>query len=191
MGVWIRIIGSLGIHYVPATDDAIIQGVNGVVGDQFLDKNDRTELGENGINLIQDITGTGIKMANALTVSTDDAYLHANAILMRNYIKVSAEDSLRSEENTPNSQNRINAGNTAINFFLFDLWTSGSTGNVPLGETFGQREGSQPEEHYQVNSDITVNPQASINLGQRDYEVYFTAPPPALSIFVGVGILVR
>lgn len=191
MGVWIRTIGSLGIHYVPATDNALIQGVNGVVGDQFLDNDDRTEIGENGVNLIQEITGTGIKMANALTVSTDIAYIHANAILMRNYIKVSAEDSLASEENTPNAENRIKAGNTALTFFLFDLWTSGSTGNVPTGETFGAREGSTPEDHYQVKSDITVNPQASVNLGQRDYEVYFTAPAPATSIFIGVGILVR
>jgi len=191
MGAEIYTIGELGIHWVPASNRTIIKGANGVVGDQFLDDDDRTELCENGINLIQKITGTGIKIANAYTVSTDVAYLHENILVMRNYIKVSAVDSLSGDENTPNTFNRIQAGKMAILTFLYSLWLRGSTGDVPEGETFGQQEGTKAEDHFQVVSDTTVNPQASINLGERTYKIYFTAPPPSASIEIGVGVLVR
>ncbi len=191
MGAWVQCIGLLGIHYSPATNRTILQGVNGVVGDQFLDDTDRTEIAENGVNLIQEITGTGIKLANSFTVSTDTAYLFSNGILMRNFIKVSAEDSLASSENTPNSLNRIKEDKMAILTFLYNLWFRGSTGDVPEGETYGQQEGTVAEDHFQVIADATNNPQSAINLGERTIWVYFTYPAPAGSIVIGVGILVR
>ena len=191
MGAEIYTIGTLGIHWVSASNRTILKGVSGVVGDQFLNDDDRTELAENGINLIQDRTGIGIKIANSFTVSTDVAYLHENILLMRNYIKVSAEDSLSGDENTPNTYNRIQAGKMAILTWLYNLWFRGSTGEVPEGETFGQQEGTVAEDHFQVKSDVTVNPQTSINLGERTYTVYFTAPPPSASIEIGVGVLIR
>lgn len=191
MGDWVRCIGILGIHFIPATNQSILQGINGVVGDQFLDDDDRTDLAENAINLIQDKKGIGVKIANLYTVSTDLAYLFGNGILMRNYIKVSAEESLAASENTPNSINRIKADKMAILTFLYGLWLRGSTGEVPEGETFGQQEGTVAEDHFQVRSDVTINPQAAINNGERTHQVYFTYPAPAGSIEIGVGILVR
>jgi len=196
MGAWINTIGNLGIHFIPATNSTILQGVEGVVGSQFNDDNDRTDIAEAGVNLIQDISGTGIKIANLFTVSTDTAYLFGNGILMRNYLKVSAEDSLAVSENTPNSLNRIQSDKMAMLTFLYNLWFKGSTGVVPEGETFGQglnTDGSPtiPEDHFQVIADLTNNPQSSINLGERNIHVYFTYPAPAGSIVIGVGILLR
>lgn len=196
MGAWIRTIGFQGIHFIPATNRTIIQGVEDVVGDQFLDDDDRTDILENGVNLIQNRSGIGVKIANLNTVSTDIAYLFGNIILMRNYIKISAEDSLSDDENTPNTFSRITAGKMAILNFLYNLWTRGSTGRVPEGETFGQgfnADGSATvaEDHFEVKADITNNPQANINAGERTYDVYFSGPSPAGSIFIGVGILVR
>lgn len=196
MGAWIRTTGLLGIHFIPATNATILNGILGVVGDQFLDDDDRTDIAEAGVNLIQEKTGIGVKIANLYTVSTDSAYLFANGILMRNYIKVSAEDSLSSSENTPNSLNRIQADKMAILTFLYSLWFRGSTGDVPEGETFGQglnTDGSKTvaEDHFQVISDITNNPQSQIDLGERNHSVYFSYPAPAGSIFIGVGILLR
>ena len=191
MGLWIRTIGQLGIHFIPATNQSIMNGVNGIVGDQFLNDDDRTDIAEAGVNLIQEITGTGIKIANLFTISTDSVYFFSNGILMRNYIKVSAEDSISVSENTPNSLNRIATDKMAILGFLYNLWFRGSTGNVPEGETFGQGEGTVAEDHFQVIADATNNPQASINLGERTISVYFTYPTAAGSIEIGVGILVR
>lgn len=196
MGAWIRCIGLLGVHFIPATNATVLNGILAVVGDQFLNDRDRTEIAETGVNLIQEITGVGIKIANLFTGSTETAYLFGNGILMRNFIKVSAEDSLSSTENTPNSLARISSGKMALLTFLYQLWNRGSTGSVPIGETFGQGQNDDgtptvAEDHFEVNSDITVNPQSKINLGERTYEVYFSYPSPAGSIQIGVGVLLR
>lgn len=196
MGAWIWTLGSLGIHFIPATSATTIKGALGVVGDTFEDDNDRTDLAEAGINVIQNITGTGIKLMNLFTISTDVAYLFGNGILMRNFIKVSGVDSLSGSENTPNSFNRIKSDKTAMLMFLYKLWTNGSTGTVAEGETFGQSENDKgvptaPEDHFQVIADITNNPQSRINLGERNIWVYFTYPAPAGSIEIGVGMLLR
>ena len=196
MGIWVRTIGLLGIHYIPSTNATIMNGVLGVVGDQFLDDTDRTDLAEAGINLIQEKAGVGVKVANFFTTSTDTAYLFGNGILMRNFIKVSAEDSLADSENTPNSNNRISSDKMALLTFMYGLWFRGSTGTAPEGETFGQSFNADgtptvADDHFQVVADITNNPQANINLGERTIYVYFSYPAPAGSIVIGVGILLR
>lgn len=195
MGACVRTIGTYGIHYVPATNQTVLYGVEGVVGDYFLDNRDRTDIAEAGVNLIQEKVGVGIKLANFRTPSTDTAYAFANGILMRNYIKISSVDSLQGSENTPNSINRVLADKMAILTFLYGLWFSGSTGDVPEGETFGQTQEedglSTPEDHFQVTVDPIKNSKANLALGKRDIDVNFTYPAPAESIVIGVGILLR
>jgi hypothetical protein len=196
MGVWIRSIGQLGVHYIAATNSTVLNGVQDVVGDQMLNDNDRTDLANAGVNVIQNLSGIGIKIANLFAMSTDPAYMFATGVLMRNYIKVSAVDSLSGSVNTPNSINRIRSDKMAILTFLYGLWFRGSTGSVPEGETFGQSFNSdgtatKPTDHIIVIADLTNNPQAQINLGERNVTVYFTSPPPAGSIEIGVGILLR
>jgi hypothetical protein len=164
------------------------------VGDQFLSDLDRTDLAENGINVIQELDGIGTIVRNFFTPSIDVAYQFGNGILMRNFIKISAVDSLQPSENQPNSIGRIKEDRMAILQFLYRLWESGSTGNVPTGETFGQtqdEEGNEstPEDHFEVKADAINNPQISINAGERNIDVYFTFPAPAGSIKIGVGIL--
>jgi phage tail sheath protein FI len=196
MGAWIRCIQQNGIHCIPATDDIPIYGVKGVKGDFFEDDNDRTEIAEAGVNLIQEKQGVGIKIANFFTVSTATEYLFGNGILMRNYLKISAEDSLAKTENTPNVYNRITASRMALLTFMYTLWKRGSNGDVSEGETFGQsfnEDGTKTKatDHFEVTADLTNNPQSAINLGQRDIDIYFSYPSPAGSIFIGVGILLR
>lgn len=196
MGVWIRTIATFGIHYVPATNETLILGAEGVVGDQFLNNRDRTDIAENGINLIQEKAGIGIKLANCRTPSTDNAYAFGNGILMRNFIKVSSVDSLSGSENTPNAIARLKNDKMAILTFLYKLWKSGSTGETPEGETFGQTQeddgtDSVAEDHFTVSIDPIKNSKTNLQAGERTYDTYFTFPAPAESIQIGVGILLR
>ena len=199
MGCWIRSIGQLGIHYIPAVPINPILGVIGVVGEEsgltFLDDDDRTDLADSGINVIQNISGSGIVIKNFFTPSTTKEFRFANGILMREFIKISAVDSLSDTENEPNSYERIQASKSAVVSFMTRLWRVGSTGNVPLGETFGQTidpetgQGSGISDHFQVQADSINNPQASIEAGQRDIDIWFTYPSPAGSIKIGVGLM--
>ena len=196
MGAWIRAIETLGIHYVPAVQEISLLGVNSVVGEQFDDDENRTDLVNSGINLIQKRDGIGIQIRNFVSPSTNTAFIFANGSLMRNFIKVSAVQSLSSSENKPNSFNRIKEDKTALLRFYYNLWERGSTGSVPEGETFGQQDdgtgsSTAPSDHFQVKADAVNNPQSSINLGQRDLDSWFTYPTPAGSIKIGVGILLR
>jgi len=198
MGAWIRTIATLGIHYIPSVSQISLLGINGIVNDALgdLEDEDRTGLAEYGINIIQFVSGFGYRIRNFFTPSIDTSYLFANGILMRNYIKISAEDSLQASENTPNSFNRIKEDREAIRNFLYRLWYRGSTGSVPEGESFGQQQNEDgslttPEDHFQVQADAINNPQSEINLGQRTLTTYFTYPTPAGSIEIQVGILLR
>lgn len=196
MGAWIRCIATYGIHYIPSIHQLPLLGITGIVRTTKFSDDDRTDIAEYGMNIIQFVNGSGYIIRNFFTPSTTVAYQFANGLLMRNYIKVSSEDSLQTSENTPNSFNRVKSDADAIRKFMFKLWRKGSTGSVPEGETFGRIEDEEGNQtsffyHVQVQADIVNNPQSSLNAGERNLDVYFTYPAPAGSIRIGVGILLR
>lgn len=194
MGAWIRTISKYGIHFVPAIKEVPLYGINNIVRTTLWSDTDRTDLAKNGINIIDFINGSGFVIRNFFTPSTSVEFQFANGILMREYIKVSAVDSLQSSENTPNSFGRILADKDAILQFMLRLWYKGSTGYVAEGETFAQSEdvSGKPtkwSDHIQVQADAINNPQTSIQAGERNLDVWFSYPAPAGSIKIGVGIL--
>jgi hypothetical protein len=199
MGAWINSIQNNGIHWVPATAKTIINGALDVDGDQFLDDDDRTDLINSGINVIQNRAGVGIKIGNWVTISTETEYQFGNGIIMRNFIKVSTIDSLQPAENTPNTLPRIRDTRNVIISFMRRLWNSGSNGNVNLGETFAQEELTingvktltKFEDHVEVQADNINNPNSELQIGNQNYQTYFSFPGPAQSIRTGVGLLIR
>lgn len=196
MGLWIRSIGTNGIHYIPAIQANPLKGIVGLVGTQFTSDTDRTDIASYGVNCAQYLAGSGYVVRNFFTPSTAQEYQFANGLLMRNFIKVSGVDSLQVSENMPNTFNRIQEDRMAMYIFLQRLWSSGSTGKVPLGETFGiaqNTDGTQTkfEDHVEVIADAVNNPQTNINAGERNIDVYFTYPAPAGSIRIRVGLMLR
>lgn len=197
MGLWVRTIGLKGIHYIPTKDMTLfgIQGVNNSNLSTITDQ-DRTDLAQCGVNVIQYLNGNGYVLRNLFTPSTATEYLFGNGLVMRNFIKISSVDSLQLSENTPNSFARITEDRMAILSFMYDLWFRGSTATVPEGETFGQSfntDGTATKfaDHIEVQADLVNNPQSKINLGERNVWVYFSYPAPAGSIEIGVGVLLR
>jgi hypothetical protein len=196
MGAWIRSIADLGIHFIPSTKATPLFGINDIVRETTFDMDEITEVAESGVNVIQFVDGSGFIIKNFFTPSTTQEFQFANGILMRDFIKVSAVDSLQTSENTPNSFNRILRDKDAILNFMLNLWFRGSTGNVVEGETFGQSlntDGSPTvwTDHFEVQADLINNPQSSINAGERNLDIWFTYPAPAGSIKIGVGLLLR
>lgn len=195
MGAWIRVIGLYGIHYIPAIQEIPLYGVEGIVGDQLLDDEDRTDVANAGINMIQK-RSSGYQIANLFTPSITTEYKFANGILMRSYFQVSAVDSLATSENKPNSLKSIKDDRQAVYTFMNRVWVSGSTGTAPEGETFGQSENDDGtttkfDDHVEVIANSINNPQWAIDLGQADIYIYFSYPTPKGSIKIGAGLLLR
>lgn len=197
MGLWIRSITTLGIHYIPSINALPIAGITGVVGDQILDEGDRTDLCNAGINCIQYVSGSGYILRSAFTPSTATEFKFANGIFMRDFFKISFKDSLGDTQNEPNNMDRVKTSADAMKGYMFNLWTMGSTGNVPTGETFGQSveaDGVTPttfDEHVIIQADIHNNPQSGLDAGERNLYMWFTYPAPAGSIKIGVGLMLR
>jgi hypothetical protein len=194
MGAWIQCIGTLGIHWIPATANTPIAGIQGVVGTQFTDSGDRTDLCEAGINTTIFVAGQGWVMQNFYTPSTDPVFCFANGLLMRSYMLVSLVAAEVITYNEPNSFVRIVNAADPIRQFYYLLWTKGSTGSVPEGETFGQgynTDGTLTKfsQHVYVQADAINNPASSVQAGNRNLDSYFTFPSPAGSIKIGVGLM--
>lgn len=196
MGLWVRSINTNGIHWIPAIQQMPLRGIVGIVGETFSDsEQDRTDLANAGINLTQNLAVGGTIIKNMFTFSTTLEFQFANGILMKSYFLVSFVDSLKDTENEPNTFPRIRISAAALTSFYYRHWTSGSTGNAPAGETFGQLEkedGSltQPQDHYQVKADIFNNPTAQVVAGQRVIDSWFSYPAPAGTIIIGVGFFI-
>jgi phage tail sheath protein FI len=196
MGAWIRSIGLLGIHWIPATVNTPIYGIQGVVGTQFSSADDRTDLAEAGINTTIFEAGYGYVVKTWYTPSVTKEFMFGNGILMREFIKVSVRDSQLATLNEPNNFQRIKNAAIAILNFYHRLWDVGSTGNSPSGETFGQSIDAAGKEtifsdHVYVQADLVNNPQADIDLGNRNLDSWFSFPAPSGSIRIGVGLLLR
>lgn len=198
MGWIVAGFSSLGIHQIPAQITFPLRGVYEVFGFTAPDDQDRTDLADAGVNVIQFLSGTGYCVRNLFTSSTAVEFRYVNAVFMRNFIKVSGVDSLQTSENTPNSIGRVREDRMAMLQFMHRLWKRGSTGNVKEGETFGQYElddgkgtVSSEEDAYEVIADASNNPVGFLQAGNRDIDVYFGFPSPAGSIKIGVGVLYR
>jgi hypothetical protein len=196
MGFAISGIAEMGIHVVPAIKTRALKGANDVVGEQALSDYDRTDLAEAGANVIQNVTGRGLIVRNWFTPSTDAAFRYGNALLMRNYIKVSAVDSLQDSENTPNDIAHVREDRSAFLQFMNRLWLRGSTGNAREGETFGQYENadgsvSTREDAFEVVGDASNNPVSVLQAGNRNIDCWFMFPAPAGSIKIGVGLIYK
>lgn len=196
MGQWIYSIDQNGIHSSPARKTCPLVGVNSVVGYQALRDEDRTELAENGVNVIQIMAGKGVILRNSFTPSTAKEFRYSNAIIQRNYIKISCVDSLQDSENTPNDIGSVREDRMAVLQFMNKLWRSGSNGNVKEGETFGQYEKedgttSTIDDAFEVVADATNNSVAQLQAGERNIDIWFMFPAPAGSIKVGVGLIYK
>lgn len=196
MGEWIYSIEQNGIHSSPARKNCTLSGVNSVIGYTADKDEDRTDLADAGINVIQKMQGKGFILRNAFTPSTAKEFRYANAVIERNFIKVSCVDSLQDSENTPNTIANVREDRMAVLQFMNKLWRSGSNGSTKEGETFGQYEKedgslSTTEDAFEVIADASNNSVATLQAGERNIDIWFMFPAPAGSIKVGCGLIYK
>lgn len=196
MGEWIYSIEQNGIHSSPARKNCALSGVNSVIGYTADKGEDRTDLADAGVNVIQKMKGKGFILRNAFTPSTAKEFRYANATIQRNFIKISCVDSLEDSENTPNTIGNVREDRMAVLQFMNKLWRSGSNGSTKEGETFGQYEKddgtlSTTEDAFEVIADASNNSVATLQAGERNIDIWFMFPAPAGSIRVGCGLIYK
>jgi len=196
MGEWIYSIMQNGVHSSPARKNCVMVGINSVIGYTADKDEDRTDLADAGINVIQKLKGKGFILRNAFTPSTAKEFRYSNAVIERNFIKVSCVESLQDSENTPNTIANVREDRMAVLQFMNKLWRSGSNGSTKEGETFGQYEKedgtlSTTEDAFEVIADASNNSVATLQAGERNIDIWFMFPAPAGSIKVGVGLIYK
>lgn len=198
VGAWIwTALTSYGIHQAPAGDDVPLLGfvdTPDATEDDFTE-DERTDILEAGINLVQFITGVGLSMRSFRTPSTNGAFRWGTWLLMQNFVKVSAVESLHSSESRPNRLQSLQEKGRAISDFGRKLYN----GSFPFGidpagafGTFIRSDGrpSQFEDVFTVQVDQFNNPQSSINAGEGNVFIYMYPPPLLESLAIGVGFTI-
>ena len=194
--IWTALTG-LGIHQIAAGDDVTLIGFEATpdaTEDTFTEQ-ERTEILECGINLIQFIPGVGLSARSGRTPSTNVGALFANYLLMQNFIKVSAVESLHRTESRPNRITALQEYGRAIQDFGRKLYEGSFPFGIDPAGAFGEfflpdGEVSGFDDVFIVQADQFNNPNSSINNGEGNIFVRFFPPAPLESLAIGVGVLI-
>lgn len=186
MGHVIFRVSKYGYQRVPAGIQEQLLGVLGVVGDQILDDTKRTELADLGVNVIQFVSGSGVCLRNARMASTNVAYKWFNQIFMRIFYKVTFKQSFETLENVEIGEPLLSQIFNAVrSFMLADFNGNSRTGGKPA---FLVLQGTKFEDVVTIICDASNNEISDVLNGEVTIDIYFTPPPPAESIEIGVGI---
>ncbi|ATN95044.1 putative tail protein [Leptospira phage LE4] len=194
IGAWIRAFYTLGFHRAPAGDDVPLLGfvsTPDATEDTFTE-DERTEIQERGVNIVQQLSGRGLLVRSFRTPSTNVGALFGHYLVMQNFIKVSSVESLYKVENRPNKITRLKTYGQAIEDFGRKLYK----GSFPFGidpdgafQTYIKEDGSLSgfEDVFTVQVDEFNNPQEQIDVGEGNAFVRFYPASLLESFGIGVG----
>lgn len=175
LGVYARTDRERGVWKAPAGDSARLLGVLNVTS-RVNDVTHTRIVKQLGINLIRPITGKGIVLDSARTLSSNTKWLYVNVRLLFNFVKSSLKNNLRwviGEPNDPNLWGRVKFD--AVQPFLLGLWRAGAFG------------AGSPDQVFTIKIDGFINPPAEIEQGRLNVLVTFYPSRPAETIIVRVG----
>ncbi len=197
VGAWIRAIYTLGIHRVGAGDDVPLAGfvsTPDATEDDFTE-DDRTEILEAGVNLVQQLDGRGLIVRSYRTLSTNVGALFGHYLVMQNFIKISAVESLYRAENRPNRLGAIKEYGQAIADFGKRLYDGSFPFGIDTDGAFGdfvKEDGSMStfEDVFIVQADQFNNVPSQIAIGEANIFVRFFPPALTESLAIGVGVTI-
>lgn len=197
VGAWIRAFYRFGFHRVPAGDDVPLLGFSSLVnsnGNDFTE-DDRTDIANSGVNLVQNIPGRGVLLRSFYTPSTNIGSFYGHYLLMQNFIKISSVESLYRAENKPNRLSSLKLYGDAIKDFGRKLYTGSFPYGIDTAGAFGEYTKSDGtlsgfDDVFIVQADQFNNPNESIVIGEGNVFVRFFPPPLLGSLAIGVGVLI-
>jgi hypothetical protein len=196
-GAWIRAIQTLGFHRVPAGDDVPLVGFveTPTSTEDKMTEDERTEILEAGLNLVQFVEGRGVIVRSFRTPSTDITALFGHYLLMQNFIKISTVESLYREENRPNRLSAIKENGEVIRDFGRKLYEGSYPFGIDINGAFGdfiKDDGTESrfDDVFTVQADEFNNTSGGIAVGESNIFVRFYPPSLNESMAIGVGVLI-
>jgi Bacteriophage tail sheath protein len=162
-GVWSRNDDSRGVHKAPANE--VIRGV--VDLDYNLTSKEQELLNPDGVNCIRAMTGRGIRVWGARTLSSDPSWRYVNIRRFFNYLEDSILLGTQWAVFEPNDQALWAKIRRSIAAFLVNEWRKGAL------------FGSTPAEAFYVKCDDETNPAEAIDAGQVTCEIGVAPVKPA------------
>ena len=199
-GAWFRSIYSIGFHRSPADSVITLKGFQ-TIGDGLqseMDKwsnDDRERIFESGINIIQSVPGSGLRLRNWRTPSSLVQHRFGKYLLGQNLVKLSSVESLQGEENRLSRISNLRRYGELIRDFAVKL----HRGSFPFGvnregafAVYDKEDGttSELDDVFFIIVDETNNPQSELNKGNGTLavEFYMDADLVRLGIPVSVGV---
>lgn len=162
MGIYARSDVARGVHKAPANENVMCSGLNISFG-----KAEQDMLNPEGINLIREIPGQGIKVWGARTISSNSNFKYVNVRRLFIYV----EESIKANTNwvvfEPNDQTLWTRVGLTISSFLNTMWRN------------GMFSGGSPEESYFVDIGPTTMTQDDIKNGRLVCNIGIAPSRPA------------
>lgn len=194
-GAWIRTFYTLGFHRSPAGYDVPLAGFidTPLATEDTFTEQQRTDIANAGINLIQKVAGAGLIVRTFITPSTNVGGLFGKFLIMTNFIKVSAVQSLANTESRPNKITTLKDYGEIIRDFGRKLYKGSYPFGIDRDGAFGafiKQDGtlSTLDDVFTVDASQFVNPQSSINIGQGNIIVRYYGASDLTSLAIGVGV---
>ncbi|SFF09439.1 hypothetical protein SAMN02745121_06899, partial [Nannocystis exedens] len=175
LGVMARTERERGVWKAPAGVAARVQGALDV-RHHISDPAHTTLVKGSGVNAVRFISGQGIVVDSARTLSTNSLWQFINVRLLFNFVKSSLKNGLRWVVYEPNDEvlwNKVK--HNAVTPFLMSLWRRGAFGP------------GSPEDVFSVKCDGENNPSNNVQAGILNVEVYFYPSRPAETFIITVG----
>lgn len=162
-GVWSRNDDTRGVHKAPANE--VIRGA--VDLEYHLTSKEQELLNPEGINCIRAMSGRGVRVWGARTLSSDPSWRYVNIRRFFNYLEDSILLGTQWAVFEPNDQALWAKIRRSVAAFLVNEWRKGAL------------FGATPDEAFYVRCDDETNPAEAIDLGQVTCEIGVAPVKPA------------
>ena len=169
-GVYARTDLSAGVHKAPA--NTALEQVSDVI--VVIDDDGHADLHLHQINALRAFAGRGIRMTEAVTLSSDSLWRYVSVRRLVTMIEEAIDEQTQWAVFEPNNPSLLSEISRVIRQFLNGLWQR------------GMLDGASPKEAYYVRGDETTTPPTEADVGKLICEVGVQPPWPAEFIVVHI-----
>ncbi len=167
-GVWARSDSARGVHKAPANET-----IAGCIGLSYqTTHSEQSILNPEGINVIRNFPGRGIRVWGARTLSSDPSWRYLNVRRLFNYVEESVKNSTQWVVFEPNDMDLWERVKRNISAFLMRVWRDGAL------------FGAAPTDAFYVKCDAENNPPETRDVGQLFVEVGIAPVKPAEFVII-------